>query len=137
MKSNIPGDYHNPYDYRKGVDELLKFSIVLRGADYLDNANHLIFKLRFDRAFSTYVKTFSLDKIYSKHIDLVQEILKKKYIYTSTYLEELFKTYGGNILSNKDELFRIILSNYIMEEDSHRRPFANLIKDIWEDVSAI
>ena len=49
----------------------------------------------------------------------------------------MFQDYGGLIVNNKGDLINLILSSFILEEELHKRPFAKLTKDIWEEVQAI
>jgi len=134
LKSNSIENFHSPYDYSKKENELFQFSVKILGSEYLDKTEHLSLELKSIKDFKSNINIFKLKQLYSKHLDLVQELLIKKHIYSEGYIKQLFNEYGGKIFKNSDDLLLFILSNYILEEDLHKRPFSKLTKDIWNQI---
>ncbi len=80
---------------------------------------------------------FQLDKIYSEHADYVQELIKKKIMSNSRYLEILrFDTYK-NLNLSLEESYRLAFGNYFLEKDFQKRPLAKLTKDLVEELKMI
>lgn len=78
------------------------------------------------------IELFQLDIIYTEHADYVQELIMKKVVSNSRYLEILRnETYNGLDLSIEDS-YRLAFGNYYHERDFQKRPLAKLTKDIAE-----
>ncbi|MFN5443350.1 MAG: hypothetical protein ACK48V_03885 [Crocinitomicaceae bacterium] len=80
--------------------------------------------------------TFHISSIYNTQIDLVQELFLKKKIYDDVYksiLKSSFKQLFNDVnLSN-----RILLGNYVHENEIHKRPMAKFMQDIAHDIGFI
>ena len=63
----------------------------------------------------------------------MQEILKKRIIYSRSQIKELYKSYG-NLFKDEEELVRIIFGNYINSKDLNKRPLSKLTKDILKEI---
>jgi hypothetical protein len=135
LKSNIPGNYYNPYNSSMNSDDLIKFSFKVIGPEYIDRKEHLELVTKHSRSFETNVKNLAIIELYNSHIDIIQELIKKKSIYNEEYIEQLVKDFEGRIFKNREELIGLILSNFTTEEELHKRPFAKLTKDIWEQLN--
>ncbi|CAM3496111.1 hypothetical protein [Arcobacter aquimarinus] len=78
------------------------------------------------------LEIFKLEELYKQHKDIVLELLIKKAYYPKSYINEL-KGFGFS----EDEVYRYLFSNYLKEEDLHKRPLSKLIKDISEELDLI
>jgi hypothetical protein len=134
LKLDIPGKYYNPYSTKISVDKLLKFSVKVKGVDYMDDEKDLEIETKHHPAFFANYTNLEIGNIYSKHKDLVQEIIKKRHIYNHSYISQLLKDYGGKVFKNREDLMTLILSNYITDEELAKRPFAKLTRDIWDQL---
>lgn len=74
-------------------------------------------------------KTFKLEALYRNHKDYVFEIIKKAIIYNDDYIEFIESEFS-ELFESKEEIIRLIFSNYIDKDELHRRPLAKLTKDI-------
>ncbi len=135
LKSDIAGNYYSPYDTSSNSDDLVKFSFKANGPEYIDKKDHLEILIKHSRSFKANIKNLAIKELYSSHIDIIQELIKKKYIYNEEYIEQLLKDFEGRIFKNREELIGLIVANYTSEEELHKRPFAKLTKDIWEQLN--
>ncbi|PWG78052.1 HNH endonuclease [Pararcticibacter amylolyticus] len=137
IKSNKKGNYHNPHSKEYSESDLLKFSVRITGASFLDSLDDL--KLGYD-VHSVFNDTFTdlkLQEVYEFHKIYVQDLIKKKYLYNEEYLEQLVAQYGGKLFSTREELMGLLLPGYISEDKLALRPFSKLSKDIWEQLSML
>lgn len=119
----------SPHDARCRTDELLEFNYYILGADFLHDRRQLGIELEYSAIFQNNVKVLQLEKVYQIHSDIVQECIKKAYIFNPDYLKYLYDTYE-DIFESEEELYRIVFGNY-MENDSYdKRPLSKLTKDI-------
>lgn len=68
---------------------------------------------------------FSIKGIYDTQLDIVEELILKKHIYTDAYLSQL-----ESLFPNKALLKRLVIGNYVEESEIHNRPLAKFIQDI-------
>lgn len=135
IKSNKKGNYYNPHSVEYSESDLLKFSVQITGASFLDSLNDL--KLGYDvhPVFNDTFTDLKLQEVYEFHKIYVQDLIKKKYLYNEEYLEQLVAEYGGKLFSTREELMGLLLPGYISEDKLALRPFSKLSKDIWEQLS--
>lgn len=137
--NKLKGDQDNvlsPYDNSYSLQDMHHFEVEAKGPEFIHKINDLTVKLKVDNAaFETNATRFELKNLYEGHADVAQEILKKKFIYTDEYIDQLFTQYEGTLFSTRDELVGLILGNYINDEDLHKRPLAKLTQDIWREVN--
>jgi len=79
------------------------------------------------------IELFKLQELYRQHKDIVVELLVKKAYYPQTYIEELENSFGFS----KDEIYRYLVSNYINENELHKRPLSKLTKDIAKELQLL
>lgn len=82
------------------------------------------------------IDVFGLKELYSHHDDIVKEMLLKGEIYSPDYIQSLMEQFP-NLIENEEEALRIIMGNYINEEDLGKRPLSKLTRDIAKDVGFI
>lgn len=79
---------------------------------------------------------FHITDLYQGHTDIVEELLWEKKIYNSTFRE----IYRSNFkqLGFTDAAFkRLILGNYSIADEVHKRPLAKLTQDIAKELGLI
>lgn len=135
VKSNKTGHYHNLHNSRLSESQLLKFSAKITGVSYLDNLEDLQIEFNCHPAFKDNFTDFKIEEIYGEHTDLVQDIIKKCYLYNTDYIDKLTTEFEGKLFKNRDELLNLLLSSFVQEANLSKRPFSKLTKDIWEQLS--
>lgn len=135
IKSDNTGNYFNPHAKTRSADELLRFSFQITGANYLDQLDDIRLDYRYHPDFKDTFTDLKLAEVYEFHKIYVQDIIKKKQLYSEEYLEQLIISYGGTIFSSKEELLGLLLPGYVGEDKLGLRPFSKLSKDIWEQLS--
>ena len=83
------------------------------------------------------VAIFQLREVYNQHKDYVLDIIQKNVVYNDSYIESLFKQFEGTLFKNKEDVMRLVLGNYISEEDLGKRPLAKLTRDISEELGLL
>lgn len=124
----------NPYDMTTN----LKFGFKIKNADFYHSEKG--FELDFEDIKQKLDKNFTvlgLEDLYNNHKDIVLDLIQKSVVYNDSYVEELFSTYEGTFFKNKEDVLRLITSNYITEEELEKRPLAKLTKDISEELGLI
>jgi len=71
-----------------------------------------------------------LDKLYAQHTDFVLELIQKKYAYSESYLDSLYKQYEGTLFKNREDILRLVAGNFVDEANLSKRPLSKLTKDI-------
>lgn len=90
----------------------------------------------FDRSIKSHLKIFNLEDLYSLHHDHVIElIIKKRIKYSDAYIKYL-KSYK-RFTFNKSEVDRMILGNYSLEEEQHKRPLSKMYQDIGKKIGLV
>lgn len=82
-----------------------------------------------DPRFNTHMTTFSIEAIYKKHTDVVEELILKSLYYNKSKRDELIKEFDDLKLS-KSLIDRFVLGNYSLDSEINKRPLAKLSKDI-------
>jgi hypothetical protein len=136
-------EYTHPY-----VDDLtddVVFSIGPDSIDFIDgkaDAYSLVLVrskftnkpiLETDRALKTYAD-FRLKDLYENHKDYVDELIQKSRTYTAEYIEGLFDSYKGTLFEKKEDVYRMLLSNYFLVDELEKRPLAKLTRDISKEL---
>lgn len=135
IKSNNTGKYYNPHSKRYTDSDLLKFSVQIIGANYLDRLTDLKMNYDYHPDFKDTFVDLKMEEVYDFHKIYVQEIIKKTHLYSEEYLEQLIADYGGKLFSSREELLGMLLPGYVSEDKMGLRPFSKLSKDIWEQLS--
>lgn len=132
MKSTKDISY-SPYNSSFRPSDIVKFGYNIKSSDYLEDSEQLEITITAqDKVFEGNLSTFCLDSLYSVHKDVVQEILKKKHVYTVLRLNELYKEFE-TIFSSKEEIEQILFGNYLDESKFHNRPLSKLASDIYKE----
>lgn len=122
----------NLYDPELQEKRLMTFRVKIKGSNYLDDQNAIMPEYYCSPDFKNNFTELKLDKLYMQHLDLMQEIIKKRHLYSSEYIDQLFAVFGGKLFKTREQLLTLLLSNFIEEDQLHKRPFSKLTKDLWE-----
>jgi hypothetical protein len=89
-----------------------------------------------DPRFNSHKTTFSIEAIYEKHTDIVEELILKSLYYNQSRRDELAKEFADLKLS-ASVIDRFVLGNYSLDSEINRRPLAKLSKDIGKQLKII
>jgi hypothetical protein len=76
---------------------------------------------------------FHIENLYNFHKDYVRELIKKAIVYNESRIDEIYNNFS-ELYENREEVVRMVVGNYICEEDLGKRPLAKLTKDICEEL---
>ncbi|MCU5065481.1 hypothetical protein [Bacillus pacificus] len=138
------------HPYNNGLDDLVEFTVKLdEGIDYVNALLHNpqllsidlkineVKKQKYKRAdlksllykINNSKKVFKLKTLYNTHTDYVGEIIVKSLLYNNDSIESIYKGFP-NLFSNKEDVERLIQSNYVDAEKMDKRVLGKLTKDI-------
>jgi len=83
------------------------------------------------------IDVFLLENLYNEHKDYVIELIQKAEVYQPEYVDWLFKEYGGKLFNSTNDVYRMLLSNYILPEDFGKRVLSKFTRDISEELGII
>lgn len=117
--------------------EQFHISYKLKAADFITNKDSLTINFQTDGSdgekINCDIEKLCIKGSYEFHNDYIQELLKKRYIYSDSQIEELYNTYP-NLFESEEELIRIIFGNYFHTDDLNKRPLSKLTKDILQEL---
>lgn len=117
--------------------ERLKISYKFINSNYLENKDsvEVIFKPEGYIGEKIYddIQKLNIHQSYKFHNDYLQEILKKRIVYTNSQIIELYDSFP-KLFKNKEELIRIAFGNYIELDDLNKRPLSKLTRDILKEL---
>jgi len=123
------------HPYIDSFDEVAKFSLKLKNSSFYYSIDSFYIELKtIDKRAKNIIKTFKLEDRYQNHKDIILELIQKKFIYDSSYLDELLNKYEGTLFKNREDLQRLISGGYIDSNEIGKRPLSKLIKDILEEL---
>lgn len=82
------------------------------------------------------IEIFRIEDLYSQHKDYVVELVQKAQIFDKQHIENLNNQFP-NLFRGVEDAQRMILSNYISEDDLDKRPLAKLTCDISEELGLL
>lgn len=149
--------YISPYDESiTDIDELLKFSLNIKSADFINNSESIDIIIKDDISEEELKQLESKDKLsvrqkllkdkyvidtrslYKLHTDVVQELLWKQEVYSNSYkikLEEILATSDKKF--SKYEIDRMIVGYYTDKENYGKRPLSKMVADIGREIGLI
>lgn len=90
----------------------------------------------FKKKIQSHCDVFNLDDLYSLHDDhAIELVIKQRLKYSKKYRAYL-NSYKG-LKFNKSEIDRMILGNYSLENEQHKRPLSKLYQDIGKELGLI
>lgn len=132
VKSNKSIGY-SPYDNKVDSNLNYKFDYEITSTEFLTSLSAFEIRLTSENnEFENNIEILGLRELYGCHKDVVQEILKKKIIYTESKIEELYRNFN-ELFRDKEEIRNTIFGYYLNEDDFHKRPLSKLATDIYND----
>ena len=124
-----------PHKSKKSTDELLKFTYKILGSNYLTDINDLDVELDIlDEEYLTQAKILKLEDLYKHHKDIVQDVLKKRQIFSDAYVESLKEEFSL-LFETKKDIEELIYGISLNKEDYGKRPLTKMLQDIVNEVS--
>ena len=131
VKSNRDLEY-SPYDTSFPFDDV-KFTYLPKSVDEVNikiNSD--------DSAFKNGIRDLGIEELYQSHIDVVNELIWKKEVYTDSYKDGLSKILNQtNLELSKAELNRFITGHYTDKENYGKRPLSKMVTDISKEIGLI
>ena len=149
--------YISPYDESiTDIDELLKFSLNIKSADFINNSESIYIIIKDDISEEGLKQLESKDKLsvrqkllkdkyvidtrslYKLHTDVIQELLWKQEVYSNSYkikLEEILATSDKKF--SKYEIDRMIVGYYTDKENYGKRPLSKMVIDISKEIGLV
>ena len=149
--------YISPYDESiTDIDELLKFSLNIKFADFINNSESIDIIIKDDISEEELKQLESKDKLsvrqkllkdkyvidtrslYKLHADIVQELLWKHEIYNKDYKLGLYQIFADSGKSFSDsEIDRMIVGYYTDKENYGKRPLSKMVTDISKEIGLV
>ena len=149
--------YISPYDESiTDIDELLKFSLNIKFADFINNSESIDIIIKDDISEEELKQLESKDKLsvrqkllkdkyvidtrslYKLHADIVQELLWKHEIYNKDYKLGLYQIFADSGKSFSDsEIDRMIVGYYTDQENYGNRPLSKMVTDISKEIGLV
>lgn len=132
-------DHFHPF--QDSLDSALQFKVPITSASqFFDDTARINLRLQpnpmtlpADQARAEKTRDFfRLSEMYATHEDYAREVLQKSRKYDRSMLDTLYSSHGTGVFQSKEQLVRMVLGNYPMPIDMHRRPLAKLAKDLAE-----
>lgn len=118
-----------PHD-RNSIDEMLKFTFELESTEYLKNRDDVkVILLESKSKYQKQIKQLGLKRLYQKHNDVVQKIIRKHELASAEYIHSLYEE-NKDIFESEQEVENMIYSNYLGEDEVGLRPLDKLTRDI-------
>lgn len=130
------------YPYEEEFGEEIKFVVqedTLRAMQGFSDEFSIKIKATFTednelmKKINTQVEELKLERLYNKHKDYIQDLVKNSYINSQERIDELLKKFPG-LYNSKEEMQRVLMMNYVEKEDWGKRPLAKLTADIYNSV---
>lgn len=118
-----------PHNLNSGVDDILKFSFALKGTNFLKDKNDIDIIIKSKNIYNNQIEKLGLRELYSKHRDIVREIIQKFVLNSSAYIESLYKE-NRDIFTSQEEVEEMIYSAYLQDMNLGERPLSKLTRDI-------
>lgn len=131
VKSNRRLKY-SPYDPNFSFDDV-KFTYAPKSVDYIEIKidSH-------DSDFKNGIRILGIEELYQSHIDVVNELIWKKEVYTDSYRDGLSKILNQtNLELSKAELNRFITGHYTDNENYGKSPLSKMVTDISKEIGLI
>ena len=149
--------YISPYDESiTDIDELLKFSLNIKSADFINNSESIDIIIKDDISEEELKQLESKDKLsvrqkllkdkyvidtrnlYKLHADIVQELLWKHEIYNKDYKAGLCQIFADSSKYFSDsEIDRMIVGYYTDQENYGNRPLSKMVTDISKEIGLV
>ena len=123
---------HSPYDSSLSFDDV-KFTYIPKSTDKIE--------IKIDSCnpdFINGIRILGIEELYQSHIDVVNELLWKKEVYTKSYRDGLSRILNQtNFELGKAEVNRFITGHYTDKENYGKRPLSKMVTDISKEIGLI
>lgn len=131
VKSNKDLEY-SPYDTSFPFDDV-KFTYIPKSVDEI--------KIKIDSHnidFKNGIRDLGIEELYQSHIDVVNELIWKKEVYTDSYRENLSEILNQtNLELSKAEVNLFITGHYTDKENYGKRPLSKMVTDISKEIGLV
>ena len=123
---------HSPYDSSFPFDDV-KFTYIPKSTDKIE--------IKIDSRnpdFKNGIRILGIEELYQSHIDVVNELIWKKEVYTDSYREGLTEILNQtNLELSKAEVDRFITGYYTDKENYGNRPLSKMVTDISKEIGLV
>ena len=123
---------HSPYDSSFPFDDV-KFTYIPKSTDKIE--------IKIDSRnpdFKNGIRILGIEELYQSHIDVVNELIWKKEVYTKSYRDGLSKILNQtNLELSKAEVNRFITGHYTDKENYGKRPLSKMVTDISKEIGLV
>ena len=123
---------HSPYDSSFPFDDV-KFTYIPKSTDKIE--------IKIDSRnpdFKNGIRILGIEELYQSHIDVVNELIWKKEVYSDSYRDGLSKILNQTALElSEAELNRFITGYYTDKGDYGKRPLSKMVADIGREIGLI
>ena len=123
---------HSPYDSSFPFDDV-KFTYIPKSTDKIE--------IKIDSRnpdFKNGIRILGIEELYQSHIDVVNELIWKKEVYSDSYRDGLSKILNQTDLElSEAELNRFITGHYTDKGNYGKRPLSKMVTDISKEIGLI
>ena len=123
---------HSPYDSSFPFDDV-KFTYIPKSTDKIE--------IKIDSCnpdFINGIRILGIEELYQSHIDVVNELIWKKEVYTKSYRDGLSKILNQTDLElSEAEVNRFITGHYTDKENYGKRPLSKMVTDISKEIGLV
>ena len=123
---------HSPYDSSFPFDDV-KFTYIPKSTDKIE--------IKIDSCnpdFINGIRILGIEELYQSHIDVVNELIWKKEVYTKSYRDGLSKILNQTDLElSEAEVNRFITGYYTDKENYGKRPLSKMVTDISKEIGLV
>ena len=123
---------HSPYDSSFPFDDV-KFTYIPKSTDKIE--------IKIDSRnpdFKNGIRILGIEELYQSHIDVVNELIWKKEVYSDSYRDGLSKILNQTALElSEAEVNRFITGHYTDKGDYGKRPLSKMVADIGREIGLI
>ena len=124
------------YPHLSKNEEILRFSFLMKGTDYLENKESLEITLNdIPEKYADQINELKLWEIYQGHKDILTDILKKHMVFSDAYIQALVEKFQslGDFQSVKELIYGVPMS----KEERNNRPLSKFTQDIMDEMNSI
>ena len=129
IKSNLDISY-SPYNNKKSSNDLGEFNFNIKSIEFLFDSEYLDITFDCSSLLQKNKELFHIESQYAIHKDVVQEIFRKKIIYSDTKVKELYNDFQ-DLFQNKEEVKHLIYGDTLDQKDFLKKPLSKLVQNIY------
>jgi len=125
------------HPYYEDFDDKAKFSVSV---DSLPTHKNIKLSVKLESNDPRCIKSidrFQLDKIYTQHADIAQEIWNQAHVYNDSRIDELYENFYEKLGYSKEDVKNFIFCNYLNQKDINKRNHSKLTQDILKQFELI